>query len=242
MKKGLFSTKQTLSPPPLNLFIVFYLLNVFRIKKNNQKQFELMGKLLEKNPQLAKGMTPFGSTKKTRIDFWEDIAVELNNIGPPLRRGSEWNKVWLDYKLKLKKKISNNRRETVATGGGPYTQRSLTPLEQAVDDLFSLQDAVNPSGSTFGNTAAENLEESITHVDVDEVQPEQVRENLNVNVTPRQARITGVEERETLRMKALEKQAQTQESLVDLLHSIKSETKEIGRYTRKMYELKKEKL
>uniref|UniRef100_A0A0A1WXJ2 Regulatory protein zeste n=1 Tax=Zeugodacus cucurbitae TaxID=28588 RepID=A0A0A1WXJ2_ZEUCU len=62
-------------------------------KKTNQKQFELMVKLLEKNPQLAKGMTPFGSTKQTRIDLWEDIAAELNNIGPPLRRGSEWNKV-----------------------------------------------------------------------------------------------------------------------------------------------------
>ncbi|XP_039969653.1 uncharacterized protein LOC126765038 [Bactrocera neohumeralis] len=122
------------------------------IKRTTQKQFEVLVKLMEGNPELARGMAPFGSTKKNGMELWEAIASELHNIGPPIRSGSEWNKVCLDYKLKLKRKIADNRKEIAATGGGPYNQRSLTPLEQAVDELLSLQQAVNPSGAAFGST------------------------------------------------------------------------------------------
>lgn len=61
--------------------------------------------------------------------------------------------------------------------------------------LLSLQQAVNPTGETFGTTAAENLEKTCV---------------LGVS---RQVPISGVKERKKMRMKALEKQAQTQESL-----------------------------
>ncbi|XP_017465149.1 PREDICTED: uncharacterized protein LOC108358372 [Rhagoletis zephyria] len=100
-------------------------------------------------------MGSFGSTKKIRAELWKKFATELNAIGPPIRSGREWNKVWLDYKLKLKKKLPQNRRENVATGGGPYTQQSLTPLERTVDELLHLQEAVNPTGSSFGTNVAE---------------------------------------------------------------------------------------
>ncbi|XP_049317911.1 uncharacterized protein LOC125780183 [Bactrocera dorsalis] len=175
------------------------------------------------------------------MELWEGIASELNNISPPIRSGSEWNKVWLDYKLKLKRKIADNRKEIAATGGGPYNQRSLTPLEQAVDELLSLQQAVNPSGAAFGSTtpapAPAYLEEE--HLEDVEVQPEQAG---NVSISSGQAPTSSVEDRENLRMKALEKQAETKESLVGIMHNINSVCNEISRYTRKIYELKKEKL
>ncbi|XP_049309896.1 uncharacterized protein LOC125777866 [Bactrocera dorsalis] len=155
------------------------------------------------------------------MELWEGIASALNNIGPPIRSGSEWNK--LDYKLKLKRKIADNRKEIAATGGGPYNQRSLTPLEQAVDELLSLQQAVNPSGAAFGSTtpapapAPAYLEEE--HLDDVEVQPEQAG---NVSISSRQAPTSRVEGRENLRMKALEKHGETQESLVGIMHNINS--------------------
>ncbi|XP_039968588.1 uncharacterized protein LOC120780364 [Bactrocera tryoni] len=157
------------------------------------------------------------------MELWEAIASELNNIGPPIRSGSEWNKDWLDYKLKIKRKIADNRKEIAATGGGPYNQPSLTPLEQAVDELFSLQQAVNPSGAAFGSTtpapapASAHLEEE--HLEDVEVQPERAG---NVSISSRQAPTSRVKERENLRMKALEKQAETQESLVGILQNINS--------------------
>uniref|UniRef100_A0A0K8VVS0 Regulatory protein zeste n=4 Tax=Bactrocera latifrons TaxID=174628 RepID=A0A0K8VVS0_BACLA len=218
------------------------------IKRTTQRQFETMVQLMERNPDLARGLAPFGSTKKNRMELWEGIASELNNIGPPIRSGSEWNKVWLDYKLKLKRKIADNRKEIAATGGigWSYTQRSVTPLEQAVDELLSLQQAVNPSGAAFGSTAPTPapapaptpayVEEE--HLEDVEVQPEQA---ANISISTRQAP-TRVEERENLRMKALEKQADTQESLVGIMKNIHSVCNEISRYTRKIYELKKEKL
>nr|XP_036213864.1 uncharacterized protein LOC106625514 [Bactrocera oleae] len=82
---------------------------VFRIKRTSQKQFEMMVRLMEKNPDVASEIVPFGSTKKNRMELWEGIAAELNNIGFSIRSGSDWNKVWLYYKLKLKKKLNSER-------------------------------------------------------------------------------------------------------------------------------------
>lgn len=51
-------------------------------------------------------------------------------------------KVWLDYKTYIKKKLSENRKNAVSTGGGPNKQKSFTPLEQSVIELLSLNVAV----------------------------------------------------------------------------------------------------
>ncbi|XP_050338690.1 uncharacterized protein LOC126765145, partial [Bactrocera neohumeralis] len=139
----------------------------------------------------------------------------------------------------LKRKIADNRKEIATADGGPYYQRSLTPLEQAVDELLSLSTAMNPSGAAFGSTtpAPAYLEEE--NLEDVEVQPEQAG---NVSISSRQAPTSRVEERENLRMKALEKQAETQESIVGIMQNINSVCNEISRYNRKIYELKKENL
>lgn len=53
----------------------------------------MMVRLMEKNPDVASEIVPFGSTKKNRMELWEGIAAELNNIGFSIRSGSDWNKV-----------------------------------------------------------------------------------------------------------------------------------------------------
>ncbi|XP_049316988.1 uncharacterized protein LOC125779760, partial [Bactrocera dorsalis] len=176
----------------------------FRIKRTTHKQFEVMVKLLERNPELARGMAPH---------------MFLDN-----EYGLIYH-VWLDYKLKLKRKIAENWKEIAATGRGPYTQRSLTPLEQAVDELLSLQQAVNPNGAAFGSTAPAPayLEEEHTHLEDVEVQPEQAEEIGNVSIRSRQALTNRVKERENLLIKTWEKQAETQESLIGIMKNINSQ-------------------
>ncbi|XP_017478077.1 PREDICTED: uncharacterized protein LOC108367887 isoform X2 [Rhagoletis zephyria] len=90
-------------------------------KRTTTQQFQKLVAIMENNPDVARGMGSFGSTKKSRAELWEKFATELNAIGPPMRNGREWNKVWLDYKLKLKKKCDKptrncgHRRRTLYT-------------------------------------------------------------------------------------------------------------------------------
>ncbi|XP_017478076.1 PREDICTED: uncharacterized protein LOC108367887 isoform X1 [Rhagoletis zephyria] len=62
-------------------------------KRTTTQQFQKLVAIMENNPDVARGMGSFGSTKKSRAELWEKFATELNAIGPPMRNGREWNKV-----------------------------------------------------------------------------------------------------------------------------------------------------
>ncbi|XP_017484478.1 PREDICTED: uncharacterized protein LOC108373140 [Rhagoletis zephyria] len=119
---------------------------------------------MEEHPEVAKGLGSFSSGKQNNTEMWDKFAGDLNCLGPPMRDGRGWNKLWLDYKLKLKQNIAANKRESVATGGGPFTQLSLSPLEQSVDSLLGLQYDVCPSGSTFGGISRSVKKEASAHI------------------------------------------------------------------------------
>ncbi|XP_053957689.1 uncharacterized protein LOC128862902 [Anastrepha ludens] len=201
-------------------------------KRTTAQQFQKLVEIMKKNPDVARGVGKFVPTKKSRAELWEKFATELNAMGPPMRSGREWNKVWLDYKLKLKRKISTNRHKTMATGGGSYTQRGLTPLERTVDELLHLQEAVNPTGM---ESEKENYLETPS---VENLQQDTDLAPSSSNSRPRMT----VEDRENIRMKALEKQSEAQDILCQKIANIEKEIAEMARYTRKMYELKKEEL
>ncbi|XP_055904338.1 uncharacterized protein LOC129940114 [Eupeodes corollae] len=131
------------------------------IKRTTNAQFSKLVELMEANPDIAKGVGTFGSSKKNQAQYWDSFALELNALGPPIREGKERHKVWLNFKLKLKKKIATNKKDVVATGGGggPFRQLSSPPLKQAVDNLLSLQQAVNPIGNTFGTHSTATVEQ-----------------------------------------------------------------------------------
>lgn len=48
---------------------------------------------MEKNPEIAKGFFSFGSSKKEFNTKWNEFAVKLNSLGPPIREGVGWQKV-----------------------------------------------------------------------------------------------------------------------------------------------------
>ncbi|KAM8714808.1 hypothetical protein ACLKA7_001212 [Drosophila subpalustris] len=45
---------------------------------------------------------------------------------------------WTDWKGVIKSKMAHNRRESVATGGGPYDQKCLQPAEEEIAVLCGL--------------------------------------------------------------------------------------------------------
>ncbi|XP_039952577.1 uncharacterized protein LOC120769584 [Bactrocera tryoni] len=62
-------------------------------KRTTTQQLQKLVALMENNPDVARRMGNFGSTKKSRAEQWDLFVAKLNAIGAPLRNGREWNKV-----------------------------------------------------------------------------------------------------------------------------------------------------
>ncbi|XP_055629105.1 uncharacterized protein LOC129770351 [Toxorhynchites rutilus septentrionalis] len=72
-------------------------------KTTTKKRFERMVLLLEQEPDIAKGFSRGNSGP-----FWDNLAAKVNSLGPPIRDGTGWEKVWADYKSGLKRKLAHN--------------------------------------------------------------------------------------------------------------------------------------
>ncbi|XP_055637341.1 uncharacterized protein LOC129776007 [Toxorhynchites rutilus septentrionalis] len=121
-----------------------------RMRVTNCKQFELMVARMEAHPAVAKGLKFCEASRITRESYLEirnDLTTGLNSLGPPTRSVHEWQKVWTDFKLKVKRKLAHNKRETEATGGGPNQLINLSSTEEAVESLLPLDCAVYQSAS-----------------------------------------------------------------------------------------------
>ncbi|XP_055914609.1 uncharacterized protein LOC129947881 [Eupeodes corollae] len=215
-------------------------------KRTNKNQFEKLVELMESNPNLARGVGEFGSSKKNQKEYWDQFATTLNSLGPPTRDGKEWHKVWLDYKLKIKRKLSMNKAEVVATGGGKYSQVSLTPLEQAVDELLGLEQAVRPEGMCFGSShqISEDLIIGLQDIEVLNEKDPGEADTQKSPPPPLTAmkRTTMNENSEKERLRLLQGQTATQTELVKIEKEKLSFLSDIARFSRKSYEIQREKL
>lgn len=120
------------------------------VKITTKQQFEVLIARMEANPNVARGVRLFGQTKATTDEVWKAIAEDLNSYGPPTRTPDEWQRVWVHFKAKLKKKMAQNKRNHNITGGGPSQEVSLSALEQAAADVLQFDLSVNPEGALFG--------------------------------------------------------------------------------------------
>ncbi|XP_050339681.1 uncharacterized protein LOC126766008 [Bactrocera neohumeralis] len=64
----------------------------FRTSKviTTKQQFALMVELLQQKPEMAQGFTKF--PKEEAAAFWNNMAQELNSVGPPTKDISSWKK------------------------------------------------------------------------------------------------------------------------------------------------------
>ncbi|XP_055922973.1 uncharacterized protein LOC129953666 [Eupeodes corollae] len=67
-------------------------------------------------------------TRRRCLRVWDQFGTTLNSLGPLKQDGKEWHKVWLDCKLKIKRKLLMNKAEVVWVNTPKFP-----PLEQAVD-------------------------------------------------------------------------------------------------------------
>ncbi|XP_073819964.1 uncharacterized protein isoform X1 [Musca autumnalis] len=132
-----------------------------RTKVTTKKQFDTMVQILQNNPNLARGYSN-GIKKISVKEEWNKISTKLNILGPPVRTGKGWMKVWADYKFKLRKKLVHNKAECRATGGGSFKQYILTDTEEAASSLLQLDTIVNAGNQSVGIQQPSTLRETTT--------------------------------------------------------------------------------
>ncbi|XP_075152795.1 uncharacterized protein LOC142226584 [Haematobia irritans] len=141
------------------------------LKKSTMQQLKALTSFMEANPDLARGIPVFGSTRISSEEQWQDLTQELNSLGPPTRSTFDWKKTWTDLKSRTKKKIASNKKSLVQTGGGLYRFSQLSELEESVDRTLHLSSAAAPSGSTFG---IEEDEDSLLSMEILTTSPDKV--------------------------------------------------------------------
>ncbi|XP_018786014.1 PREDICTED: uncharacterized protein LOC108967189 [Bactrocera latifrons] len=105
-----------------------------------------MVELLQQKPEMAQGFTK--CPKEEVAAFWNNMAQELNSVGPPFKHISSWKKVCLDWKAYIKRKLVENKKEQTATGGGRNRQHHFNELEEAVIILTALEKSTSGIANT----------------------------------------------------------------------------------------------
>ncbi|XP_067619890.1 uncharacterized protein [Eurosta solidaginis] len=112
-----------------------------------RQQYSRLLELLQQQPEMAQGFTK--CPKEDVHKFWENVANELNSLGPPTKDVTTWKKVYVDWKSYVKRKLMENKREQTATGGGRNRQHSLTDLEEGLIELVSLETCTSGCPNTI---------------------------------------------------------------------------------------------
>lgn len=91
--------------------------------------------LVDENKQILRGKLGPSLTSEMKSRMWRNIAVSLTAMGVgPGRTAAEVEKKWHNIFSKSKSEISDHRRATTGTGGGP-PQKTLSTIAMAVSNV-----------------------------------------------------------------------------------------------------------
>lgn len=174
--------------------------------------------------------------------------------------------MWRDFKCKLKKKLTHNKAEINATGGGTYKQLPLSHLEEAAANFLQFEKQLSPAGKIQGIVSGDDvqIENTISDLDVTILEDDENVPSTSTNLRKRKR--TNDERKELFeKHNAIHKEAfneisktiteiktvlkdnnRNQEKLCETqentLIEVKTILKETNRYQRKLYEVEEKKL
>ncbi|CAH0562973.1 unnamed protein product [Brassicogethes aeneus] len=129
---------------------------------------------LKNNPLLISGKFSNSFTFKDATAKWVEITEVLNSIPGAIKDWRNWRKTWQDLRSRTKLKKSEINKHHGGTGGGPPTEKELTPSEISILDIVK---AVSIEGHKVPESPANfNFEETdkIVHDLLNENQKEQI--------------------------------------------------------------------
>ncbi|XP_041786709.1 uncharacterized protein LOC121601989 [Anopheles merus] len=75
------------------------------VQRASKIQQQKLLDIMEQNPEVARG-----TAKNSQTSFWDDLAIQLNALGPPSKSGKEWLRAWIEKKYITKRKITENKK------------------------------------------------------------------------------------------------------------------------------------
>ncbi|XP_039969067.1 uncharacterized protein LOC126764442 [Bactrocera neohumeralis] len=213
---------------------------------STKQQLEKLVALMEENPQFARGIC----TKVQAATKWEGFALGLNCLGPPTRPAAKWMKVWVDMKSKTKKKLSQNKAEYRATGGGTNRLLGFSNTEESIIGLLEFDACINPPGAEFGLDISGDVEPQLSappnptpHPQAENSEKSEVEFYSEAHELPARKKrpIKKCNKAERLRLLDSQTNAKKQyyEEMVSTLGDIRKCAEEKVEYQKKQYELDK---
>ncbi|XP_054726399.1 uncharacterized protein LOC129236187 [Anastrepha obliqua] len=93
------------------------------------------------NPDIARGFVK--ENRQKVAEFWKQLTLALNSVGPPVKTEFEWKKVWTDQKRYVRKKASHNKMHERGTGGEPNRTQTSSSTEEAIYKLLDIKESVD---------------------------------------------------------------------------------------------------
>ncbi|XP_029409084.2 uncharacterized protein LOC105231785 [Bactrocera dorsalis] len=116
-------------------------------KTTTPQQYVKLAEIMEKKPDIANGFHK--GPKEDLQAFWQEVASNLNALGPPSKDSLAWRKVWIDWKCYIKRKLTSNKKEMLSTGGGQCRLQRISPLEEKIVRLTGLEISTSGIQNTF---------------------------------------------------------------------------------------------
>lgn len=174
---------------------------------------------MEENPSLATGYNATSDSRITSRALWEDISIQLNSHGPPIRTRDSWKKVWSDFKFHIKKKLKLNKLSISGTGGGPSKLQTFSAIEEAVIRLVNLNSAVD--GIVEARALGDNDLDLPNATDCNTIndngnEASEIIDNINLETQP--VRTTNLRRTEEITERQAEKLIQKQIDIQQIFH------------------------
>ncbi|GLV38152.1 uncharacterized protein CBL_10119 [Carabus blaptoides fortunei] len=119
-----------------------------RTEKVTSDQKGILAEFMMDHIDFARNKLVGPEGKNTSNNLWLVLSQQLNAAGPE-KNITKWQRVWVDFKMKVKKKASAIYSSQRKTGGGTEEDLKLTEVEEKVLHIIS-NTAVfgisNPSG------------------------------------------------------------------------------------------------
>ncbi|XP_069506221.1 myb-related transcription factor, partner of profilin-like [Ambystoma mexicanum] len=77
--------------------------------------------------------------QQSKKEIWEEVARKASAVGTTPRTVKDCKKRWDDLRLRVQNILASNRREAMATGGGPHSPAKLSRWEETCSTFIQME-------------------------------------------------------------------------------------------------------
>ncbi|XP_069469917.1 myb-related transcription factor, partner of profilin-like [Ambystoma mexicanum] len=109
-----------------------------RLRKHRFSDAELnmLADTLAAHADIIKSHSLKREVQQQKRDIWQEVARKVSAVGTTLHSVKDCRKRWDDLRLRVRNIMASNRREAMATGGGPHSPAKMMPWEETASSFI----------------------------------------------------------------------------------------------------------